>query len=131
MPSNITVKKDDGTTDITYTAVAGAAGDKNPAVWRSNSVGSAPGQRPELRLASASNGDKTARRVDGQYTYPTVVTSGDTGEKSVVARANGSFSFILPVDMPDADVNEAASQMGNLVASAIVKAAMKSGYAPT
>lgn len=131
MASNITIKKYDGTTDVTYTAVAGASGDKNPAVFRSNTVGSAQGHHPELRVQAASNGDRTARRVQGSFTYPSLVTSSDTGQTSVLARCNGSFDFVLPAVSPDADVQEAAHQFANLIASAIVKAAMVSGYAPT
>jgi hypothetical protein len=47
--ADITVKMADGTTNITYTGIVPSAGDKTPAVWRSNSVGGSIGQRPELR----------------------------------------------------------------------------------
>lgn len=44
--SNITVKKNDGTTDVIYTGVAPSAGDKSPAVLRNNSLGSAAAFHP-------------------------------------------------------------------------------------
>jgi len=132
MPSlaNITVKKNDGTTDITYTGVAASAGDSSPAVWRSNTVGSAIAFRPELRLTSRANGQKTARRVDGVYTYPETVTGTD-GVTRISDRLNLSFSAVIPNGMQDTNVNEAVAQALNLFASSLVKGSVQAGFAPT
>jgi hypothetical protein len=127
--ADITVKKNDGSTDVTYTVVVPSAGDKSPAVWRSNTVGSAIAHKPELRVTSRSNGDGTARRVDVTYGYPQIVTSGDTGVTSVENKALFTASGVLPVNMTETDINEFVSQGMNLMASALMKAMLKAGYA--
>jgi len=128
--ANITVKKNDGTTDATYTAVVPSAGDKTPAIWRNQSVGSAAAHRPELRVSSQSNGPKTARRVEATFVYPTTATGSD-GKVIVSDRLVFTGSWVLPQGMPDADINEAVSQGVNLLASTLMKDTLKSGYAPT
>lgn len=132
MPSmaNITVKKNDGATDIVYSAVVAAGGDKSPAVWRSNTIGTAPGQRPEMRLASRANGDSTARRLDLAFTYPSLSTDA-YGNPVVTSRFNLTASMVVPSSMDDDDINEAVAQSMNLMASSLVKASGQSGYAPT
>jgi hypothetical protein len=129
--ADITVKMADGTTNITYTGIVPSAGDKTPAVWRSNSVGGSIGQRPELRVQSASNGDNSARRITINYSYPSLFTDSNTGRVSVDKRLNWSLSASIPVEMTDADLAEAVEQGNNLVAATLVKSSMKSGYSPT
>lgn len=129
--ADITVKKDDGTTDVTYTALVASGGDKSPAVWRNNSATGTPGQRPELRIQSRSNGNETARRVDGAYTYPSVYTDTNTSTTKVGSRGNATFSAVIPGDMPDADRAEFAAQFGNLMAAALIEAILTDGYSAT
>lgn len=128
--TDITVKKNDGTTNVVYSHTVPAAGDKTPAVWRSNSVGTAAAHRPELRIQSQSNGPKTARRVEGTLTFPSFVTGTD-GKVTVVSKGILSFNAVIPRDMADLDVAEFVSQGVNLVASTLVKDTLKTGYAPT
>lgn len=128
--TNLTVKKNDGSTDVTYTAIQAAAGDKIPAVWRNNSVGLSPGVRPELRLQSQSNGPKTARRLDGTYQWPSTAVGTD-GRVNVVDRGILNISGVVPQGMTDADINEFVAQGLNLFASALIKQSFQSGYAPT
>jgi hypothetical protein len=128
--ANITVKKNDGTTDITYTTVSASGGDKSPAVWRSNTVGTAAGQRPEFRITSRPNGDGTARRVEGSYSYPSL-TTGTDGKINVASRFNLTFSGIVPAAMLDADLNEGVSQSLNLLAQQLIKDSFNAGFAPT
>lgn len=128
--ANITVKKNDGTTDVVYSQVVPSAGDKSPAIWKNNTVGTAASHRPELKLMSRDNGVGTARRVEGTFVYPTLVTGSD-GKVSVADRLPITVSAVVPKGMPDADVNEAVSQCVNLFASALLKDSIKSGYAPT
>jgi hypothetical protein len=63
MPSqaNIVVKKNDGTTDITYTAVQPSSGDGVQAIWKSQTVGTAPVHQPELRCSTRSQSGKIGR----------------------------------------------------------------------
>lgn len=128
--ANITVKKNDGTTDVLYTAVVPSAGDKTPAIWRNLTVGTAASHRPDLRIQSRDNGTNSARRVEGVFTYPTLVTGSD-GKVNVADKLVLNVSVVVPKGMPDVDVNEAVSQSANLIASALLKDTMKSGYAPT
>lgn len=126
----ITVKKNDGTTDIVWTNVQASGGESSPAVWRSNTIGTAPAQRPELRVQSKWNGDQTARRLDISGTYPTLTTGSD-GKINVAARANLTASMVIPVSMLDTDINEACAQLMNLLSSALIKSSLQAGYAPT
>lgn len=128
--ADLTVKKNDGTTDVTYTAVVPSAGDKSPAIWRSTTVGSAAAHQPSLVLSSRNNGNGTARRLEGQAVYPSLVTGTD-GRVSVADRCIISINGVIPQGMPADDVNEAVSQALNLFATALVKSAFKSGYAPS
>jgi hypothetical protein len=89
------------------------------------------GQRPELRVQSASNGDDSARRITINYSYPSLFTDSNTGRVSVDKRLNWSLSASIPVEMTDADLAEAVEQGNNLVAATLVKSSMKSGYSPT
>lgn len=128
--ANIIIKKNDGSTDVTYTAVVASGGDKSPAVWRNNAATGTPGQRPELRVSARNNGDNTARRVDGQYTYPSVYTDTTTSTTKIGSRANFQFSAVIPGDMPDADAEEFGAQIGNLIAAALIEETLTGGYAP-
>lgn len=128
----ITIKKNDGTTDVVFAAASASGGDKSPAVWRSpGATGSTYGQRPEFRMQSRWNEKQTARRVDGSFTYPTTYTDASSGLTAVKTRANFSFSSIVPADMPDADLEEFGAQIGNLIASQLIEDALTAGYAPT
>lgn len=128
--ANIVVKKNDNTTDITYTGVVPSAGDKTQAIWRSQTVGSAAAHQPEIRVTSRGNGPGSARRVDVQFSYPSTAVGSD-GRVNVVERYNFQGSALVPLNMLTTDVNEAASQLANLIASALVKSCLKEGFAPT
>jgi hypothetical protein len=129
--ADIVVKKSDTTTDVTYTGVVPSAGDTSPARWLSNSVGSAPGHKPSFSLSSRYNGPKTARRMDGHYEYPSLTTSADTGKTVVTDKFVADSSFVIPLGMAQADIDEACAQAVNLYASALVKACLKAGYSAT
>jgi hypothetical protein len=128
--ADITIKKNDGTTDVTYTKLVASGGDKSPAVWRNNSESGYPGQRPELRITSRPNGDNTARRVDGSFTWPAVYEDTASGTFKILARGNASFSCVIPGNLPDAHAEEFGAQFGNLLAAALIEEVMTSGYAP-
>lgn len=128
--ANITIKKNDGTTDVLYTAVVPSSGDKNPAIWRNLTVGTAASHRPQLTLESSSNGPRTARRSVGKLVYPTLTTGLD-GKVNVADRVIIEVNALVPLGMVDTDVNEAVSQAFNLMASVLFKDSVKSGYAPT
>lgn len=128
--ANITVKKNDGTTDVIYTAVVPSAGDKSPAIWRNQTVGSAAGHQPQVQMTSRANGLSTARRVEATGTYGSLVTGSD-GKISVADKVVLQISGVIPLGMPTVDVNEAVSQLLNVFASALFKDSVKTGFAPT
>lgn len=128
--ADIVVKKNDGTTNITWSGVVPSSGDNSPAVWRSQTVGTAPAHQPQLTIRSRYNGPRTARRVEGEVVYPTLVTGSD-GKISVSDRAIISFSAVVPQGMATADINEAIAQGTNLVASSLLVSTLKAGFAPT
>lgn len=128
--ADITVKKYDGTTDITYTKKVASGGDKSPAIWRSTTVGTASGHQPELRVTSRPNGPNSGRRVDVAYSYPSLVTGSD-GRINIADRFNGTASFIVPLGMLTVDLREAAYQVANLMASSLMKSMVNDGFAAT
>lgn len=126
--ADIVIKKSDGTTNVTWTAIAGAAGDGNPAVFRNNTVGTALNERPTLLVKTTSNGSKTARRLRGDFSWP--ITGVLNGLTQVVGRTPGDFSILVPQNQDEATIREQAHQFANLIASAIIKASMSEGFAP-
>lgn len=127
--ANITIKKADGTTDVVWTAVQGAAGPNVPAQFRSNSVGTTVAERPTFNVKAADNGNRTARRVRCDFSWPmAVVDSG--GNKRITGRASGEATMLIPQNQDAAVIKEQAYQFGNLIASAMVKASFDEGYAP-
>jgi len=129
--ADIIVKKADGTTNITFTALTPSSGDKVPAQWRSESAGAAAGLRPTFQMESQWNGPRTARRVNISGQYPYTLTDTTTSSTSVVARMPFQSTFTIPVSIPDVTVAEFVAQITNLVASSLAQASIKIGYAPT
>lgn len=128
--ANITVKKNDGTTDVTYIAVASAGGDRSPAIWQNQTVGTAFAHRPTVKLMSRENGNGSARRMEGVGTYPTLVVGGD-GKTLVADKFVLNVSGVVPLGMPATDLNEAVSQLLNVFAATLIKSSFKEGFAPT
>ncbi|UUW21305.1 MAG: hypothetical protein [Sanya fiers-like virus 17] len=126
--ADITVKKDNGTTDIVFSAQSPSSGDGTAAVWKSTTVGTAASHQPELRL-SAREGAKGARRaLRATFVYPEIATNSTTGVTSVVQKALFATDVTLPKDMAATNIAEAVSQYCNLLASALIKSCLKSGY---
>lgn len=127
--ANITVKKNDGTTDQIWTQVQASGGDKSPAIWRNLSVGSASLYNPELALSGRSNAANTVRRLDGQVNWKQSATGTD-GIIKVVNTAYIKCEMVIPQGMPSVDLNEFVSQALNLLASTLIKDSAKAGFAP-
>jgi hypothetical protein len=127
---DLVVKKNDTTTDITFTVINGSGGEKSPALWRSETVGTALSHRPTFSFASRSNGDGTARRCEGVLKYPSTVTGSD-GKVSVTDKTIITISGVIPLGQPTTDTNEGVSQAINLFKSSLILAALKAGQAPT
>lgn len=133
MPSmaNITIKKNDGTTDIVYTGVQPSSGDGVPGVWKSQTVGNSPAHQPEFRLAGREASKGARRALRSTFMYPQIATNSTTGVTSVIDRASASVDWSIPKNMPQTDINEFASQLANLIAATLIKDCVKAGYSAT
>lgn len=132
--ASITVKKADGSTDIVYDAVAASGGESSPAVWRQDTgatAGLPVGLRNILQLFSKWNGPKTARQVAISAAFPYAVQDSTTTLYSAKDRVVFNGTFTLPQGVPASVLNEAAAQIPNLIASALIKSALAAGYAPS
>lgn len=128
--TNLTVKKADGTTDVTYTVQIASGGDRSPAVWQQLAAGSAPAERPTLQVDSAWNGAKTARRIHARMEFPYTVTDTD-GQATIVNRVLYDANAVIPQNVPDNISQEAVAQMANCLATTLLKGCFSAGYAPT
>lgn len=127
--ANVTVKKNDGTTDILYTLQQGASGD-NPAQWYGPALGATSATRPELRFThkrQASQPSKT--RVVATFMMPYPVVNTTTGVTSVERRLIHKMESTFDGDIPTTTIDESVSQFVNLLVA--LKASMKEGVAPT
>lgn len=129
--ANITVKKNDGTTDVTYVAKSPSAGDSVPAIWRNDSVGVAANQRPEFRLTSRDANSGKDRHLRSTFVYPQIATDTTTTLTTVVAKSIGSSDWTIPKGMASSDINEMVAQYANLLASTLIKSSVQDGFAPT
>lgn len=128
---DITVKKADGSTDVVYVAKTPSAGDKTPALWRSDSQGSSAATKPSFTATSSSNGPKTARRVETHFVFCQFATDSTTGLVSVVNRIPFHVTATLPMETPDTVIAEAAAQWANLHDANLIQQVFQSGFAPT
>lgn len=126
----MTVKKNDGTTDVVYTNVQASGGDKAPAIWSLTAASPYMAFRPEIRMMASSTGDNLKRKPEIAYTYP-VTAIGSDGKTYVANRANYTLSGSIPNDMTDADVNESVAQFFNLLSHTNVKTSFQVRFAPT
>lgn len=136
MPSmaSVTVKKSDGTTDIVFDALSASAGDGVPAVWRQDTGNTAAlpvGLRSKLALMSKSNGPKTARQVEMNISFPYAVQDSTTTLYQAKDQVVWKVFVTLPEGIPATWLKEASYQGANLIASALVKSVLETGYAPT
>lgn len=136
MPSmaSITVKKNDGTTDIVFDALAASAGDSVPAVWRQDTgaaAGLPVGLRSIFKLMSKWNGPKTARQMSFELVFPYAVQDSTTTLYSAKDRVVFTGVITLPQAIPSTNLNEAVAQGLNLLAASLTKSSAQAGYAPT
>lgn len=129
--ADIVVKKADGTTDITYTALTPSSGDKVPAQWRVESLGAVAGNRPTLTLSSRYSQDRKARLVEGRVVLPETFTDTTTGIISVRNREMFSFNTVIHLDTSDSVISELAAQSANLLKGSLIQSVLKTGFAPT
>lgn len=127
--TNLTVKKHDGTTDVVYTVVSGAPGDKLPAIWRNEAFSPIAGNRPVFTIASkAVQNGKNARVVEAKLQYPELFTNSTTGVTAVRLKDVASAAFTIDLDGADALHQETVAQFLNLCKA--LTASITAGYAP-
>lgn len=126
--ANITVKANDGTTDVVYAALAGSSGETIPAKWRNDAAGGIAAFRKQAKV-SAKAGAGSKRVVESLFVAPIVRT--DTNGNTTQVSAH-TVRVISTLDFSDSQsaIDEAVSQGINFAASTIVKNAKKEGYAP-
>lgn len=133
MPSmaNITVKKNDDTTDIVWTAVQPSSGDGVAAVWRQEVASMHAAGKPTLALSAKYNGNRSARRMTAEFRHPQVYTNSTTGIVGVENILPISVSVSIPVTFPQALLDEAISQSFNLLDATLIKDCFKAGFSAT
>lgn len=126
--ANITVKANDGTTDVVYAALAGSSGESIPAKWRNDAAGGIAAYRKQAKV-SAKAGAGSKRVLESLFVVP--ITRTDTNGNTTQVSAH-TVRVISTLDFSDSqsNIDEAVSQGTNFAAASLVKAAMKEGYAP-
>lgn len=122
--ANITVKKNDGTTDVVYTGTHPAAGDA-PSIHYGPALGAVSTTRPELRVRVQAVGDGMMKRVTGTFMMPYHIVNSTTNVTSIQRKFMGKLEFTVPQDMPQTIIDEGCSQAVNLFASTAFKDAVK------
>lgn len=131
--ASITVKKADGTTDITFDALSPSGGDGVGADWRQDTgqpAGFPVGLRPRLKLSTKWNGPKNARVMAFELAFPYATQDTTTTLYSAADQVVAKGVFTLPVAIPAANLKEAVYQGMNLLASTLIKQSGEAGYAP-
>jgi hypothetical protein len=82
-------------------------------------------------LVSSYNGNRTARRVIGEFRFPYATEDAVTGLATVHSVVPISINAALPLNVPDSVVQEAVAQATNLFVSTLIRSAFVAGYAPT
>lgn len=121
---NITVKKNDGTTDVVYSAIEGRSGD-NPARWKAPALGATPATQPELRVGSRLVNGTNKAKVIATFVYPYHVVNSTTGVTSVVSKELFRLEYTGDNEIPQAVRDEGVSQGMNALASASFKTMLK------
>lgn len=129
--ADITVKKNDGTTNVVFVALAPSSGDTVPSVWRQEAMATQPNLKATCSLRSGWNGPRDSRRVQMDFMYPHSATDSSTGLTSVVARVPIQVTATVPQLIPDTVIAEAVAQCGNLLTSTLIQSCFKAGYAAT
>lgn len=126
--ADIIVKKNDGTTDITFSALMPSAGDKTPARWSSLTPSTKSSLRPTFQMSSRYNAGATARHVTSVGKYPSFVTVSSVD--TLLGNCIFTVDAVVPAQIPDSDINEAIAQFTNMVKSTLLQSCLKQGYAP-
>lgn len=127
----ITIKKNDGTTDVVFTDVQPSAGDKSPAMWRAKLVGANRSVNPWFSMVSRDNASRSARVQNLRFVIPLIQTDASTTLQSSRGECLFKGECVYPVTATEAEINEFVAQAANIMKHALIQQALKDGYAPT
>lgn len=127
--ANITVKKADGVTDVTYQAISGSSTDGSPAMWVEPTSALTRGYRRAVTFKARLNGTKQARRVEVRASHPVVRTVD--GQETLVGTIPVDLTLPVPEWATDAEVDEAVEQSLNIFSSSHIRSHARSGISPT
>lgn len=132
MPSmaNITIKNA-ANADVVWVAASPSSGEKSPAVWRFNAQSDKLAFRPTFALTMKENGRRNGRIFSAEFKFPLAGENSDTGSPYLYATIPFNVSGTLPTNVDVMTLENAFVQFGNLLASALIRAAATEGYAPT
>jgi hypothetical protein len=123
--ADITIKKNDGVTDIVWNNAGAGGGDGVPAQWRPSSVGTSVQKRPVAKFWTQSS-DKQTNVSRFTTTFPVV----DSVSGAVLGYITTSEEVKVPTFASDTDVNEAIAQSGNLRDHALIVSSFQTRTAP-
>lgn len=123
--ADMTVKKNDGTTDIVWNNAGPGGGDGVPAIWRPSSIGASVAKRPAARFWTMSS-SQAIRVCRFTTTFPLV----DAVTGAINGYITTSEEIKIPVIALDVDVNEAIAQSGNLRDHSLIVSALQSVSTP-
>lgn len=124
--ADLTVKKNDGTTNITYTALKGNSGDKSTAMWRSETASPLVAGRPVLTLSPKGSVNGKFRLTDVALSYPETYVNSTTGLTAVRDVELLRATVTISTELADTTRDEAISQFLNLMVA--IKPALQQGY---
>lgn len=129
MPSmaDITVKANDGTTNVVYNTVTGSPGIGAPAVWRNNASVNRIAFKPIVSLnAKKRNGNRQSFEL--LYVWPIQAVDGDTVKQ--VGQHTKRTIYTIDTTDAQAGIDEFVSQGGNLEVATLIRSALKELTAP-
>lgn len=126
--ADITIKKADGVTNVVYSTLTASAGDRSPAVWRSNTSAASRGNRTTAQMETHWNGPGTARRATIVFLAPVVRTINAV--ETVVAKVPIDLNAVLPEGLTDTEVTEAVEQALNFMSASLIRQSIAQGYSP-
>lgn len=123
--ADITIKKNDGVTDIVWNNSSPGGGDGVPAKWAPSSVGASVAKRPVAKfwMQSTTGATRVARFTTS---HPIV----DSVSGAVVGYITTSEEVKVPAIASDVEVNEAITQSGNLRDHSLIVTSLQQGVAP-
>lgn len=122
-----------GTTLVDYTALQGASGDGNPALFMAQAIGSSTAEHPHLLVSGRKNATKSARK--GVLTFKFPWTATDTaGVTTVKGYYVLNIDVTIPDGMPTTQIKEASKQGTQAIITGQLTGDgnfYSNGYAPT